>query len=356
MLGTAAYCPVLFTRVAEIKALGNLPSAAKNRLFPILLCRPWPNAKELKRTFEKIEEALEGRRFALDLDPSRYQVGTGRAASEQFDELFNDDDGYASYYSAVSDVAGAVPVVRVAGGTVRHVSRQIAHLIELERGGILIFRYGSVNNPLATLDRFQNCLDDNFLVVLDGGWSADLLSREAWFSPIIQHLTDLRPETEVVVCGSSFPNTFAKIGTRGVAPVDERYLYDTLVRRHNAANLIYGDWGSTRPPGDPVPMINVPRIDLPSNREWTSIRADRDDGETYVEVAERALADPNWPSELELWGTYMIECTAEDLPVAIRSPGTAAAARINIHLYRQAYFSDPVVPSGDQDEPYEDDI
>lgn len=339
-----------------MKALAQLPAAAKDRMLPILISRPWPNANELQRTWEKIDEALGGRRFALDLDVSKYQSGSKKTAAEQFDILFEPDDGFAHYYSMVAEVEAAVPVVRVTGGTVREVDRQIEHIGALERGAVLSLRYGSITNPITAIDAFADLLDDNFLIVLDAGWSNDLLSREAWLSPIVRHITDLRPETEIVMAGSSFPDSFARIGTRGVAPVEERYLYDALVRRHNAANLTYGDWGSTRPPGDPVPMINVPRIDLPLDREWTFLRADRDEDETYADVAERALRDPNWPADLDIWGTYMIECTAEDLPVAIRSPGTAAAARINIHLYRQAYFAEPEVPSGDEDEPYEDEF
>ena len=139
--------------------------------------------------------------------------------------------------------------------------------------------------------------------------------------------------------------------------MNERALYNNLVRRHNAATLIYGDWGSTRPPSDPVPMKNIPRIDLPTPRQWISFRRDSelDDDEDYSDIAKRVVADNEWPTDLNIWGTYTINWTAEGEPGAIRIPYTAAAARINIHLHRQAFFGvDGIHVDGD--EPFTDEL
>ena len=158
------------------------------------------------------------------------------------------------------------------------------------------------------------------------------------------------------MAGSSFPNSFQEIKDRGVLPISERFMFDELVRTHNAPNMVYGDWGSTRPPSDPVPMVNVPRLDIPGDRRWTFVRAVKGEEEDYQDVAIRAIADSNWPDSLDIWGTYLVRSTAEGLPTAIRSPVTAASARINIHLYTQAYFDLPNIPTGAADEPFTDDI
>jgi hypothetical protein len=175
---------------------------------------------------------------------------------------------------------------------------------------------------------------------------------QAWASKIVGQITDIAPDAEIVICGSSFPDSFTQIGRRGEVFVKERSLFANLARLHNAATLVYGDWGSTRPPTDPQPMKNVPRIDLPTRTEWIFFRSA--DDEDYADIADRMIADKDWPEDLSIWGTYSISCTALGLPGAIRSPGTAAAVRINIHLHRQAHFgvSGEVV---DGEEPYSDD-
>ncbi len=75
MLEQFPYCPALHSRVAEIKALSKLPAATKDRLFPLIIARPWPNAKHLDRTWEKVGEAMGNRRYALDLDRTKRNSG-----------------------------------------------------------------------------------------------------------------------------------------------------------------------------------------------------------------------------------------------------------------------------------------
>ena len=354
MLENFSYCPILHARVAEIKALFQLPAASKNRLFPIIVARPWPNANQLQRTWEKIGEALGTRRFALDLDLSRRHLGGSKQAAADFDLLFDPANGFENYYAIVAGITSAIPVLRILGGVVPEFEEQAGQIDALERGAVVRLEHGMVTNPLAVVDQVLGRFDD-LTIFVDAGWSNDLLSREVWASGIIQRITDIRPEVEIVVNGSSFPSSFVDVGERGEIPVRERYLFNNLVRRHNAAILIYGDWGSTRPPSDPVPMKNIPRIDLPESTDWISFRRDRDldDDEDYGAIARRVVADPSWPAELNIWGTYVIECTADDLPGAIKSPAVAASARINIHLHRQAFFGADIV--GDADEPFTDD-
>lgn len=355
MLENFSYCPILHTRVAETKALFQLPTATKDRLFPLFVARPWPNANLLQRTWDKIGEAFGTRRFALDLDRTRRNSGGSKPAAAEFDRLFAAAGGFAIYYDLVTTIPQAIPVLRISGGGVPDLEDQGARIDALDRGLVVRLEYGTVTNPLAVVDAVLARFDD-VTIFVDAGWSNDLLSREVWASGIVQRVTEIRPEVEIVISGSSFPDSFVDISERGEIPVRERYLYANLVRHHNAAILVYGDWGSTRPPSDPVPMKNIPRIDLPENSDWVSFRRDRDLGteEDYSDIARRVVADPSWPADLRIWGTYTIECTAQELPGAIRSPAVAAAARINIHLHRQAFFGAADI-IGDGEEPFSDD-
>ena len=290
---------------------------------------------------------MGGRRFAIDLDRTKFK-STETAAGKAFDTLFDPDNGYASYYRLVGDLPSAVPVLRSSSDNFQD---QIAHIETLDRGVVVRLEYGSAANNIEAARTLIRETPD-VVILVDAGWSSDLLGRELWASEVVQSMTDVRPEIELIVSGSSFPNTFANIKGRGRIPVKERRLHTQLTRRHNAANLLYGDWGSTRPPAvDAAPMRNVPRIDLPFQAEWLCYRQSNEEG--YPELARQMMDDPSWPAELAIWGTYMITCTADGLPGSIRSPGTAAAARINIHLHRQAFVGAEAVP-GDPEEPYVD--
>lgn len=355
MLENTPYCPTLHARVAEMKALTQLPAPTKDRLFPLIISRPWPNAKHLVRTWEKIGEALGNRRFAVDLDRTKRNSGGGKPAASEFDRLFDSRSGFKNYYDAISEIDLALPVLRISEGVATQLDAQAQHIDGLDRGLVLRIEYGQITNPVRlvsdVLDRFQDVS-----IFVDVGWSRDILGREGWASAIVERVSERHPETEIIVSGSSFPNSFTDMGERGVTLLEERFLYNNLVRRHNAATLIYGDWGSTRPPSDPIPMRNVPRIDLPTQSQWISFRRDKelDDDEDYSDIAQRVIDDPEWPADLNIWGTYTIDWTAKGEPGAIRSPATAAAARINIHLHRQAFFGANDI-ANDGDEPFTDD-
>lgn len=352
MLENIAYCPILHSRVAETKALLNLPSATKDRLLPILVSRPWPNAKQLERTWEKIADALGPRRFALDLDRTKFRSPGGKPANSEFDELFNPENGFENYYQLLSGVPSAIPVVRLAGASFEDLPLQARWIERLDRGAMIRLEHDHVVDPVGVLREAMRLIPD-LTIIVDAGWSPDILGRELWASNIIGNLTDIRADAEIVLSASSFPNTFVNVHGRGEKLVDERALYGNLVRRHNAATIIYGDWGSTRPPAPSAPMKNIPRIDLPMPNEWIFFRRD-EEMEDYQQIAQRMMRDRVWPQNLNIWGTYIIGATSEGQPGSIQSPGTAAAARINIHLHRQSHYGD-IGFANDGDEPFVDE-
>lgn len=356
MLENFPYCPTLYARVAEIKALTQLPASTKDRIFPLIIGRPWPNAKKLEKTWEKITSAMGNRRFALDLDASKLNIDSNTESYQEFKELFDPRGGFSKYYDVILGMAHAIPVLRLSGGVPLNFDEQIKNIEKIDRGVVVRIEFGTIQNYFPLIEKVLKKLKD-FSIFVDLGWSDDLLSREMWASGIVEAVSKDNPEIELVISGSSFPDKFHGLGGRREILIRERYIYNSLVRRHNSAILIYGDWGSTRPPTPPTPMTNVPRIDLPQTGEWIAFRRDKElDGtETYSEIAQRVIEDSTWPSDLDIWGTYTIEWTANGEPGAIRSPGTAAAARINIHLHRQAMFggNDVIV---DGDEPFIDDI
>ncbi|MDX2274358.1 MAG: hypothetical protein NW206_02820 [Hyphomonadaceae bacterium] len=352
MLEGRTYCPVLHARVAEMKALFQLPAASKAKLFPTIVARPWPNAKGLDRTWEKILEATSGFQFALDLDRTRFRAENPRPAGQAFDALFADDDGFANYYEQVAALPGAIPVLRTYP-TLQQLDQQLDHIAELDRGFVLRLEYQASASPLQDLDQVM-ARNIDFVALIDVGWRRDLLTLEPWAQAVVEKIAEQPERVETVVCGSSFPDSFTNVGARRHIVLEERRLFESMVRRFNAVRITYGDWASTRPPTHPTPMTLVPRIDLPLPAAWLSFRqtGDEEEKEDWSDIARRIVADEAWPN-VQIWGTYLIDCTANELPNSIRSPSIATAARVNIHLYRQANFGAETLVS-DGDEPYQD--
>lgn len=358
MLETVSYAPLLHARVAEMKAYSRLPNATKDLIFPVVVARPWPNARQLALAWQRIEVAMEGRRFAVDLDRTRRGRSNERPAQVEFDALFDPSNGHANYYEAIAAMPLATPVLRHYGSGLADLTEQLAHVSQIDRGLLVRLEYGFTQSPNSIVQALVGQASD-LVIYIDSGWSPrELLMREAWATGIIEQIVESNLDAEIVVCGSSFPDTFEGIDTRGEIDVDERSFYSDLTRRFNEPPLKYGDYGSTRPPSiDDTPMTPRARIDLPTPQTWICFRGTRDgdEKEDYTSIANRIVSDASWPSDLTIWGTYMIEATADGVPGSISGPAAAAAARINIHLHRQAYFDAPVVAS-DGDEPYTEDV
>lgn len=349
MLEGKSYCPVLHTRVAEMQGLERLPEASKDLLFPLIVARPWPNAKSLQNTWDRIDTAFGTRRYALDLDLFKKGANSSKPAAREFDALFDPASGHQAYYEKVAELPFAVPVLQLTGGAMPDLDAQLLNANEIDRGFVLRLEHGICANPVGLLTEVRRRSPD-VVVWVDMGWTRDLLLRELWASRILEALGDDQPEAEVVVSGSSFPDSFSPV-RRDVVPSQERAVFDALVRRHNAVRIKYGDWGSTRAPKEPTPMRIVKRIDLPASRDWIYFRDSGAEG--YDDIAQRVIDDPLWPTGLNIWGTYLIEGTADGVPGSIKGQAAAAAARINIHLHRQAHYDAGGLP-GDADEPYVD--
>lgn len=339
MLTNARYCPSIYTRVAEIKALRQLPSQAKDLIFPVLRLRPWPNANRLQKAFDRIDEAFPAGRYALDLDRFKHGSNSGKEAATEFDSLFVSQDSYGNYYTLVAEQPFAIPVIRTENSSIPMLEDQWDYIEGIERGCVLYISRVFDQQPEKLIEQIEPYMSENLLIVLDAGWTTDFISTEVWTSPLIQAITDRQPNYTIVSSGSSFPDSFTKIGEEGSISVQERGVYDRLVARHNAANLVYGDWASTRLPADPVPMTNVPRIDLALATRWMCFRAAKGSNDSYTDVADRAVSDALWETMPDIWGADMIKWTAAKLEGSIKSPATATAVRVNLHLYEQAFFN-----------------
>lgn len=341
MLEGREYVPLLYTRLAEIRALRELPEVSKNLLVPVFKLRPWLNAKSLSRALEVIEESVGNRLYGLDLDDFKFDPNPDpdKQARVDFAALFQPEGGFENYYDLVREGGNRVPVFRSINSNDVQIDAQLDQVEEIGRGVFVRFK---VQEPGSFLNVAQAIADrgvDNPVFILDCGWGRDILALAALASQFAQNLIEISENFEIVIAGSSFPDAFGGLGDRFEISAVERQLYAEVRRQVNFPALYYGDWGSTRPPTDPVPMRNVPRIDIARPNNWVSWRSE--DEETYVEVARRVVTDSAWDGELGIWGEYMISATAEDADVRIKAPAMAAAVRVNLHLHQQANFENP---------------
>ncbi|MDO9363161.1 MAG: hypothetical protein Q7T60_09565 [Sphingopyxis sp.] len=343
MLAGISYVPLLHSKRAEIKAIEKLDDFVKDNIFFIIVMRPWPNAGQLSAMIEKIDAVIGNRRFALDLDESKFNVASDLDAQEQFNQLFSPNDSFSNYYRMIESLSGAVPVLQVKA-VEPHIGEQFEKVDALGRGVVIRIER---DKPDILDQVFQHAHVDDTLFAVDVGWQKDVLQQEMWASQIISRITDWNENAEISCLSSSFPDSFNHIEHRGSFTIDDRELFNRLRQRNNIADLIYGDWGSTRKSNEGGGGTPPARIDLAGDRDWTSYRITGPE-RTYREIATRAVADDGWSDVQDCWGKYSIECTALGVPNGIRGTEGAALSRINLHLTVQSQFGDEAVDVPDQ--------
>ncbi len=350
MLEGIDYVPLLHAKRAEMRALGKLEKAPRDRMLPVIVFRPGDH-HDLDKTWPIIAKAVGPYRYGLDLDRHKYRATANEPARTQFDALFDWEGGFSAYYIRIAAMDGAIPVFRAADNQYSDLIAQFNHIDSLDRGAILRIERGYDLNWIDVLqhDRFNQ---HDTIILIDLGWSNDILALEMWSSRIIEKISEISPDAEIVALSSSFPNSFGHIGGKGIFSNDDRGVYNNLIRKHNAAKIKYGDWGSTRESKDQGGGKPWPRIDLASTGDWTCFRQT---GEEigYVPVAGRAALDSSWKSIPSSWGKNTIECTQMNIPGRITGTEIATSVRINIHLTVQALGGTLVPP---EEVPYLDDF
>jgi Beta protein len=354
MLQGVSYVPFLHLRMAEMRGLRELPHVSKRNLLPIIRIRPWLTSKSLDRAFDIAREAVGSSRYGLDLDRFKLDASDTRPAYREFSELFDQEGGYLNYYRKVQEDDEIIPVVRAErNGTIEQIDVQLDHIESIGRGAFVRIEVESSANYLEFVERASARRAENLVFFFDCGWDPGVLGQAARCVGLVNSLLDITVSYEIVVSGSSFPDSFTGVGEQSDLPIYERALFQEVRRQVNRGELFYGDWGSTRKPREPTPALNTPRIDMASTSHWPVWRSV--DGETYREVAQRVIADPQWDNDPDLWGEYLIQSTAEGVDPMIKSLTTAAAVRINLHLSMQANFDNPgALDLGD--EPVGDDL
>jgi hypothetical protein len=352
------YVPTLAVRTSEMTGLEFLPGATKDRMTPCFLLAPWVNSKLLSRTITRVERAFPNRSYFLDLDRD-YDVPNDRSTAQQeFSALLDPSNDYANWVGFVAEHDYAMPCVQTDGQDEVSIRRQMSAIRELGRSycfRILIETLPSNLSQIVGAINAEGTAD--FVIILEGGWTSDALSLASRFSGLMGGaLAEINPVVPVVCSCTSIPRMFTDFNhyEPTAVPFTNRTLIDQVARNSNRDRVIYGDWGSTRPrENGGFASRPLDRIDYPTDTAWYIAR--NKDGEWDFRDAAIAVTNSNcWDDRLGIWGEEMIRNTTINAGLGVDTPQKNVAARVNIHLHRQAFFGQPRIDPMSLDEDWQD--
>lgn len=358
VLEDKSYVPTLAVRASEMNGLEYLPGATKNLMTPCFLLAPWANSNSLDRTVDRIERAFPNRAYFLDIDRDYALTNLENGPQRDLAQLLLPDDNFANWVAFVGQHEYAMPCIQTAGQSEAQIRAQIGEFQRLGRPysmRIVLDRFPS--NLHEIINAFSASGAADFAIILEGGWTRDPLTLAAWFAGIVGGALDvIDASVPIVLSCTSIPKMFNEFSADNPSIVEftNRILVEQVSRSSNRARVIYGDWGSTRP-REPKGFASRPldRIDYPSIDTWYVAR-NKEKGWDFRDAAEVIVNSWFWEGNLGIWGEEMIEQTSINKVLGIDTPQKNVAARVNIHLHRQAFFGRPLIGRADFDEDWED--
>jgi len=350
-LQNASYVPTIYLRGAELLAVAELPEAEKDILTPIFCLKPWATSNLLERSMDKIQDVYPDRPYFLDIDPF-YNKDPTRPAQEEFYQLVEDVENNQRWVDFFNTYPNAYPCIQIKHGNLEAIRHQINEFTDQEKTFLVRLENDGSYDFGAAIAEVCKIEHSNFGFVLDAGWSRDLLSRANWVDGLVKQIVTLKGDAiPIITTGSSFPVSFTRYELGESVSLAERTLFNQIVTHNNQAKIIYGDWASSRSPsegggGGQIP----PRLELPTESTWEIFRAD-EEHPNFNNLASELTNSENYPDQLDIWATYMIEATKLNDANGINSQRKAAAVRVNMHLYRQLHF-DNFDPFPDTDDEY----
>ena len=359
VLENTDYVPTLAVRPSEMKGLEFLPQAIKNKMTPCFLLAPWANSATLDRTITRIERAFPNRSYFLDIDSYYFFTNIDNQPLQELMRLMDPSNSFDNWVSYVGQHERIWPCIQTRDQTESEIRMQIGAFQEQGRPycmRIVLDQFPNNVNEVARAFSAGGAAD--FAIVLEGGWTNDLLSLAAQFSGVIsESLHVIDATVPVVLSCTSIPKTFTSFsGSEPTATsFSNRRLVDQVARTSNRARVIYGDWGSTRPREQSgYARRPLERIDCPTEGAWYIAR-NKEDEWGFRDAARAIVNSPAWDGNLGNWGEEMIESTTINEELGIDTPQKNVASRVNIHLHLQALFGQPHLEPSEFDEDWQDD-
>lgn len=293
----------------------------------------------LQRAREKVLHAVGYRPFTFELDLTYDPVET--AVSAEFEAIRVDNNGLDNWIAFVAETPNAIPCIQVTADPAKLIS-QVHALSQLNMGIAVRFPrsgFGAVNAVTKLLDSLG--FSDPIIVLDFEQTSYKYLTDVLNAKTLVSNVKAQCPAAWVAISSTSFPSSFKDISSQEI--FEKSFYNSVLAEIDDVSKLIYSDRGSARMPRDGGGGVPAPRIDIPTLSDWyfhrrelepTAKKAER--LRAYKAMAEKAIRSENWDRFLNIWGTQMIKLTELGSEYGITSPVKSTAARINIHLFKQA--------------------
>lgn len=353
------YLVTVGIRPAELSGLKELPGSTKDRLTPIVLLAPWLATSPLSRAIDKFEECYPSRPYFIDVD-TYYRVNeNGNEAKAMWLQLAQKPANLQAWWTLLEQYPAANPCLLMAEQSIDSAREQIAWAREHDRTFCLRMNLaeGGSGIPPWLPDLVAELAAEgavDYAVVFEFGWVQDALNVAALASGYASTFFSAIPsQVPIAISCTSFPKDFTVFDGAIDLPFTNRELIAQVQQITNHPRIIYGDWGSTRPRSYGHASQPKNRIDFPTNRSWIFARNNGEEV-SFPVAALRIVNSQDWTGDLGVWGEQLIEGTAQGQTFAIDTMPKMYAARINIHLHRQAYFGH-LPPPAALDEEWSDD-
>ncbi|MDI2113081.1 beta family protein [Commensalibacter nepenthis] len=328
------YVPILSLRPSEMNALEYLLDPAKDQMTPVILLAPWANSKTLNQAVERVQRAFPGRSFILDIDRN-YEIPSSsniNEAKQKWLDLSKASGDCKIWYDFCDEFMNVVPCLRINGD----IDQQLKNIQTIGKEFSVRLTPDIYQSPsrMSVLISSLKQVDIPYSIIIDGEWTNDPLSLAGSHERVVtNYINQLGDNLTIVSSCTSMLKNFQDISGIKEFPFSNHNLVEQVARSTNR-KIIYSDWGSARP-REPAKIARtpLPRIDYPTtSNSWLIAR--KNDW-TYEDAAKQIVSSANRDLNLDLWGMNLIRATANGKK-GIDNPRANTAARINIHLYRQA--------------------
>lgn len=332
------YLPILRSRAAELRGLKELTDQAREKLFPVIeltrsrRSRTNPGG-DLSKSVEAVADILGSRPYVVDL------TSLASLQNSEFEQLFDEDDGFRAWTDFVSNNLGSncVPVVHLLEPFERDSFQTQTERLRLKFSQVAL----RIPTSYRDFDVLMEACDDIFgslqdvVLILDVGYVTQsvVAAAQARIAEMLSALAD-KEFSSVSVASSSFPNSVVSAGgddDKGSFPLHEVVLWNNL--RAQFPDLDYGDYAAIHPVDFQGTVTNwVPRVDVMLDESFYYHRYRRSEG-GYIKAAQMAYRDKLYVP-LDCWAQGNIQAAADGNPPG-RSPSFWIANRVNFHLTRQ---------------------
>lgn len=358
-MNVSDYLVTIGVRPAELSGLKELPGSTKDRLTPVLLLAPWLATSPLSRALDKFEEAYSSRDYFIDVDTYYRANENSNEAKALWARLASKPSDLAAWWSLLLDYPHANPCLLMAEQPIERVREQIIWARQHDRSFCLRMNMatGGAGIPAWMPQLVAELAADgavDYAVLFEFGWVQDALSVAALASGYANtFFSTLPPQVPIGISCTSFPDDFTQFDGLVEKTFSNRALIAQVQQGTNHPHIVYGDWGSTRPRSYGHASAPKNRIDFPTDGSWLFARNNQFEV-SFPVAAQRIVGSAQWSGNLGIWGEQLIEGTALGQTFAIDTMPKMYAARINIHLHRQAYFGQ-LPPPAALDEEWSDD-